>query len=52
MRRIISAFPVLLFSTSALAYDTETHAWMMYQGYLKSNLAAAPPLRERQVPLN
>ena len=47
MRLTQSLFAILLVGPSlALAYDTETHAWVMYQGYLKSNLAGAA-LKER-----
>ena len=38
---------LLLGSLSAQAYETETHAWVTQQGYLKSSLATSVPLRER-----
>jgi len=48
MNRAFSIAAVLLITASeAGAYDTDTHAWLMYQGYLKSSLATSAPLRER-----
>lgn len=47
MRRSLCATVVLFLGVSNVsAYDTETHAWLMHQAYLKSNLASVP-LRER-----
>jgi hypothetical protein len=47
MKQAFYAIPMLLlFAHTARGYDTETHAWVMQQGYLKSHLAAST-LRER-----